>query len=552
MPFTPGSQMLLCGGIEIDDTNQITFADAGAQEAYFKAHSKGTLLEGTYSYIRIDRNYLDVRSSFDSIVETNYIMVENTLYWAKADANIKWWYLRIINKEFVNRDTTRIFFVVDAFQSFMFQIRWVPCMVKREMQVNDWLALGVLPSYNNLTNEGYSGDMPMKVNLHRSFDVQEAGFNFLLFSAWDESASTPAHGSVINGVYTGLKMYVYNEANFEQMDELIEAHTEQGKLNDIAYIMVVPSECMQQRIDTKSFNVVQFRQLDGYSPKNGKMLSYPFSYIKVYEFNGDEQILRFEMYDDTENTDKRFSLVARFAGGPVLACIPQGYAGMALDYAHGLYMTDFPLCSFVGSASGQATAQNSIIATNGIANMLAGAAKAAMNTALNYSSPANFTGPSAGLGYGASIAKDAVQAAANSGIDMVSQLATNTITAQWRSDTIRGSYGNAYTPYAMGIVGFFLDHMTIKADAAKRIDDFFTAYGYNTMRLKKPNIRTRPYWNFVQCIDAHVDGRMDAQYKQQIESMLNRGVTFWHVDKGAAVGDYSKDNRADAVEWGEE
>ena len=70
------------------------------------------------------------------------------------------------------------------------------------------------------------------------------------------------------------------------------------------------------------------------------------------------------------------------------------------------------------------------------------------------------------------------------------------------------------------------------------VDAFFDRYGYKVMRLKTPNINTRPCWNYVKCSEAHVAGTFPYVYKQQVENMLNAGCTFWNV--GARdIGDYS-------------
>lgn len=49
---------------------------------------------------------------------------------------------------------------------------------------------------------------------------------------------------------------------------------------------------------------------------------------------------------------------------------------------------------------------------------------------------------------------------------------------------------------------------TIKAQFAKRIDDFFSMFGYLTNELKLPNIDNRPNWNFIKTTDINITGNI--------------------------------------------
>lgn len=47
----------------------------------------------------------------------------------------------------------------------------------------------------------------------------------------------------------------------------------------------------------------------------------------------------------------------------------------------------------------------------------------------------------------------------------------------------------------------------------------------------------------MKCSPAIVGGPMNSADRTAIENMLNAGVTFWNVQGGATIGDYSPDNR---------
>jgi hypothetical protein len=87
--------------------------------------------------------------------------------------------------------------------------------------------------------------------------------------------------------------------------------------------------------------------------------------------------------------------------------------------------------------------------------------------------------------------------------------------------------------------------MTIKKEYAKRIDEFFTMYGYKVNSLKIPNVSDRPYWNYVQTIDVNIKGSIPHNDMKRLKQMYNEGVTLW---KSASYFlDYTKDNNLHGV-----
>ena len=77
----------------------------------------------------------------------------------------------------------------------------------------------------------------------------------------------------------------------------------------------------------------------------------------------------------------------------------------------------------------------------------------------------------------------------------------------------------------------------MRDDEAKRIDDFFSCYGYAINKVKAPNLTGRQYWNFVQTENAVIAGNMPASSKDAISRIFDSGITFWH--NGDNVGNYA-------------
>ena len=65
-------------------------------------------------------------------------------------------------------------------------------------------------------------------------------------------------------------------------------------------------------------------------------------------------------------------------------------------------------------------------------------------------------------------------------------------------------------------------------------------YGYQTNRVKTPNISARPHWNYIKTNDCVIEGSVPCDDMNKICSIFDGGITFWK--KGSEVGNYSLDN----------
>lgn len=82
-----------------------------------------------------------------------------------------------------------------------------------------------------------------------------------------------------------------------------------------------------------------------------------------------------------------------------------------------------------------------------------------------------------------------------------------------------------------------------------RIHDYFAKYGYKVNRWETLNINTRKYFNFIKTNTCNIVGeKIPYEYLEEIKSIFDRGVTIWHVDNGADVGNYSFEQIRDNME----
>ena len=76
-----------------------------------------------------------------------------------------------------------------------------------------------------------------------------------------------------------------------------------------------------------------------------------------------------------------------------------------------------------------------------------------------------------------------------------------------------------------------------------RLQNYFKRFGYAINDYRPININTRKYFNFVKTSVCNVTGqRVPHRYLEEIKEIFNKGVTIWHVDNGAEVGNYKVKN----------
>ena len=82
--------------------------------------------------------------------------------------------------------------------------------------------------------------------------------------------------------------------------------------------------------------------------------------------------------------------------------------------------------------------------------------------------------------------------------------------------------------------------MSIKAEYARICDQFMSMYGYRVNTVKVPNITGRRNWNYVKTIGCYIDADIPQTDLDEIKSLFNNGVTFWH--NPATFADYTQNN----------
>ena len=543
MNITPDTNIkLLKCPLELDNKNQITFSNATAQYNYFNSLPK---LETDGSYYQRKDSSIYYPDNFDDLLEYNYVMYQNNNY------SNKWFYAFIENIEYVSDNCTRLEITTDVFQTWQFDLTYKPSFVVREHTNDDTVGSNVLPENleigeyicNKFDKLLHSNDSPLNTNTDLSIvvactlDTTGSGFTNV--------------GTQVDGIFQGVNYFCFHNRGagqvtdthgIEALNTFLRDYATQGKLDYIQSIFMIPSFACQGADDRDDHKYVgsnlvyntyvnssshapanknmdfSLTTIDGYTPKNNKLKTYPYSYLLVSNCSGTDVPYRFEDFYTITNNVKTivtpsFRVQSCMAPSGSIRMLPLNYKGQETNAIEGMNLGKFPMCSWVGDSYTNWLTQNGV------------------NIGLNIAGSLLSTGTSAATGNPIGVASGILGVA-----NTIGQIHKEAI-APLQS---RGNINCGDVVTASGQNDFRFQVMTIKAQYAKIVDDYFTTYGYATNDLKVPNITGRSNWNYVETRNANIIADIPQQDLNTIKEMFNTGITLWHTT--TYFLDYSQTN----------
>ena len=346
-----------------------------------------------------------------------------------------------------------------------------------------------------------------------------------------------------NGIFSGL--YFFACVSDSDAHSVIQAYASNGKSDAIVAIFLAPKEFLQgaYKLGTGTYiyipqdgvsvtelentnTITKPTKLNGYTPKNNKLFTYPYSYMYVTNNAGADTTFNYE--DFASNTPK-FTIKGSLGQGCSTRLIPVGYknigaANNALEY--GLVGAKYPVCAWASDYYTNWMAQNGGNINTSVVSSIATRALGFENANL-FHNTLGMVG--AGVGIATSIAGTIAEVERAKIIP--DQAKGNTST----SDMLVGSVSPSGTR-----VYFTVDCMSVRAENAKIIDEYFSMFGYKVNSVKVPNITGRRNWNYVKTVGCYIEANIPQDDLQQIKDLFNKGITFWH--NPSTFCDYSQNN----------
>lgn len=554
MAITPQTTLRLVKvPINLDNKNQITFQTELAQRQYFLSLPHIEIDE--ISYQRKD-SVIYFPDHIDNLIEYNYVMYLNENY------TNKWFYAFITNMEYENDYNTKISITTDVFQTWQFDIQFKESFIEREMiNVNSDIPganlipegletgefkIGGTAEFDDLEPVNviaYSGnEIPSPLG-GVAFPIQQGGFivngiaSSVVFIICENSWYNILMNALQSGTYSEYIVACFTVPKLAVKDFMI-ASNQITTLNAPIYVLQNPNTYNQTA--TLKTLISTPSTLDGYTPRNQKLRTYPYLYLGFNPSNGSSKVYR---YEDFTNGTPQFKIISEVNPNPSIIFIPQNYRGQSNDN-----LSDIANLNGYPHLSSKSDYFNSWLAQNGeIVNLQmqqeqynyeVGVLQTSMNMIGNIGSSllGNYS-QSGGLISGA---LELAKADKNHDFYIKQQMA-QIEKQKMLPDKVSLSSSNAT------LIGYDLvdknifTRYTIKYQFAERIDKFFDMYGYLTNQVKIPNLNNRPNWNYVKTIGVNIIGNIPQIDLQTIKNIFDNGVTLWH--NTATFLDYSQNNR---------
>lgn len=518
MYIEPNTTIRIYSGVPLDNTYNHTlyFGSVQEQNAYFHAPSRPKYTLSAQSYNRVERGRMRIERKADDLYDCNYLAFQNSNY------GNKWFYAFITGVEYINNITSEITFEIDSMQTYLFDVELKDCFVEREHSETDEVG-------DNIQAE------PVALGEYINSDYAPFGSlsDTVVIIAIANEDSTD-YGNLYDGIYSGCDMWVYNSTDTINIKAKVNSYIE--KPDQILAIYMCPKLLIGEipsdhhlgysysssGINEELPSVYEETQdFNGYEPKNKKLYTYPYNFLRIDNASGQSLNLRYEFFKDLTpviQLQGTFMMPVKVVGRPC------NYKGLNLQ-TEGTYISSksecitlegYPMCSWNVDAFKSWLAQNSVpIALNTVADVASTAISA------SYSKHEN-----------ASIAVGTIGTVASA----LSSLYTASIAA----DQCRGNIQNGNVNVSKNIQRFYKQRCHITSEYAEVIDNFFTMYGYATNKVKKPNRAVRPHWTYVKTVGCIVKGKAPSDEIKKICSIYDQGITFWK--NASEVGDYSLPN----------
>ena len=558
--ITPNTDLyLLKVPLEINDINQLDFSNATAQYNYFNSLPK--IAVDDFTYQRKD-NTIRFPAQYDEIITYNYCMYRNTEY------SDKWFYAFITNMEYVNDNMTMITIKSDVWQCWQFDLNYKACLIEREHTNDDTIGSNLLPENLELGEfvaNGATRNFGLGINdkLMIVVDVsmiENTGTNQTLTYSWS-SGTTPT--SAINGIPSGCYHLCIGSASMflpsSGLENLINVYDKAGLSDAIVNVYILPENIVSANniqagltisttgsapagsatvsmITGSSIDVTHMvinagytrpTTLNGYSPKNKKLLTYPFNFINVSNNAG--TTIPFH-YEDFTSGDASFEVEGVVCPSGSIKAVPRDYKNLSYEdqdnrYDYSINGAKYPICSWNTDSYTNWLTQNAVnMKTEWRTTLVSSAGEIAGGA---------FAGGFVGAGMGAFAAGKNLIGLARE--QMLAKTSANMI-----PDQVSGNLNAGDIAFSKYKSQFTFIPMSIKAQYAKCADDYFSMFGYATNRIKLPNITGRRNWNYVKTVGCYIEADIPQEDLAEIKGMFDNGVTFWH--NPVTFADYSQNN----------
>jgi len=546
----PNSEIWIINGVPItsDYEHSLWFANRNEQIDYYKNHANVHITN--MSYARTGANSLKVEVPLSSIVNANYLMFINPNYENK-------YFFAFINKvEYISDTTTQIIYTMDWLQSYITSLQFGQCFVEREhvandqnnfcpegLETGDYITYQFIEDFGDMMTQGYAICVNMAPPFNRSISIGGQNVNFR--SNFSELYDDGLIGKIANVPDTLVHVYfTTSNDGLNIFYNFLSTLTTENLLDSIASITLIPKGAFNRfpteewYISGKDTSEVRYNAyvtyhrntfFNNWIPRNEKLYSFPYIYLEISNNEGEKTTFKLEDLR-VEHNEIMFTIRGSVASSGDFVVYPRdGYQNqgtIAWDDRLGLKIGQIiPFSNDVYKAwlvNNKATNNLSLaqgIATAGTGALMLGTS--VVNPALAMSGSSMLVSGGEGV-FNALNQREVAKMQPNSAKG---------------TSTPSASIGASMTKFSVCLKG-------IRPEVAKRIDDYFTTYGYKVNDNKIPSLHNRSRFTYVKTRGCIIKSELPTVARDKICAIMNKGCTFWvgHANGTDSVGDYSSNN----------
>lgn len=574
--IAPNTTIYVCKGIPCDSnyTYTLHFDSESQQLQYFM--SKVYLTFSSLTYQRTERNTCKVEANYYDLIGCDYMFFQNTNY------GEKYFYAFIKRIRYINDNTVEIDYSIDVIQTWQHIWQIKKCTVIRNHTVTDYIG-------DNITNENFNiGDYVINSE-ERLTDYNELSVAMMLY--WKTALIDNV--SKLNGAPNAAWVTIY-PANASRIKEVIQSFGIALNLVGILDMWMIPQAFLGGDYDEVNINDTEMSAtaanskdvtlsgitgestLDGYTPNNCKLYTYPYSVLNLHNGKGENLNLRYEFFSDPANLSFRL----REQAYPCEALIvPNSYSMnssgsfvRSINLRQGLTLSGWQKCiteetnvgnNFIGNAVKGITSLAGLYFTGGLTN--ATGATVAASSLLGQSKELygdnrwrkvdlqdteNFSKYTALKASGEKRnVKIPPEAVANPSLSNDAKYTLTEIAGSFTQGLL-GSQSNMCGSNSGSIfasshyLNFNAQRLSVTAEIARIIDGYFDRYGYSINEFTTPNLKAREYWTYIQTSDFECRGAIPQEDKELIQGVFDNGILFWNGEHADEALNFSLDNRA--------
>lgn len=349
--ITPESYIKLVR-FDVTKENQITFPDGVAQVDYFRNTLSGIEAED-FTYIRQEQK---IRFPYiiDQIENYNYLIVQNLPY------NYKYYFYYITEMKYVNDNMTDVYINLDVFQTYQFDFIYKKSFVEREHVNNDSIGSHTVPEGLEV-GEYVVNDYDYFDEFNNYIAIVTANKPYDLGFAQYRTNSVYMHG-------VPLTSFVYVAYNPTQLKVILEIFAKdifagQDAITNIYYIpsVLINSENIIEHTTEEGQTIREFTgqitpvefsyeeqkpsTIDGYTPRNKKLFTYPYCYLVGSNNSGASNIFQYEKW---KSSTCKFTISCVGTCGGSIKLVPYEYTqNNGYDHEEGIVCGKYPVSNWI-------------------------------------------------------------------------------------------------------------------------------------------------------------------------------------------------------------